>query len=78
VTEESPSETYSIEYVHELQNMLNWNAAIVYILLAEAGGLVEVKREVLEAVDVASVNTQVSFDQNKDVYVIEGVYKDEV
>jgi len=75
--EESPSETYSAEYVQEVEHMLKWNTALVYVLLAEAGGLVEIKREVLEGVNVNDVKTQVSYDDSKGVYVIEGVYAED-
>lgn len=80
--EESHSETSSeleqvIAHRDEVMNMLKWNAAIVAILLEQAGGVAEVTREDLERVDLSKVNATVEYDQERDMYVIKGVYDDD-
>lgn len=81
---ESHSETSSdkltevMAHRDELMDMLKWNAAIVAILLEQAGGVAEVTRADLERVDLSKVNATVEYDQKRDMYVIKGVYDDEV
>lgn len=61
----------------ELMEMLKWNAAIVAVLLEQAGGVAEVEREDLERIDLSKVNATVEYNQEKDIYVIKGVYDDD-
>lgn len=82
MTEESPSETSSeIEglqaRIAELYEMLRWNVGILTVLLQEAGGLVEIDKATLEGIDVMKVRTVVSYDEEKEIYKVEGVFEDE-
>jgi len=73
---ELSSETYSDEYVDQLVENLKWSTAIVAVLLQEAGGLVEIKQEVLEGINLNIARTTVLFDEDRKVYVIKGIYED--
>lgn len=67
---DSPSEMSS-ELLEELTLSLNWHAAILAVLLEEAGGVVEVKAEDIEKIDVARAKVQISFDEENNMYTIE-------
>jgi len=58
----------------ELMENLRWSMAITAVLLQEAGGLVEIKQKVLEGINLNTVQTKVLFDEDRKVYIIEGVY----
>lgn len=62
----------------ELMEMLKWNAAIVTVLLEQAGGVAEVSAEDLQRIDLSKANATVEYDSERDVYVIKGVYEDAV
>lgn len=86
--EPSPSETSSESvdlekenlklHNDELMEMLKWNAAIVTVLLEQAGGVAEVSAEDLQRIDLSKANATVEYDSARDVYVIKGVYEDAV
>jgi hypothetical protein len=81
VTEVSHSETSS-----ELEDMRAWardlfeqlklNAAVLVILLEQAGGVAEFTPEELSAIDVNRANVRMYLDEERNVYVVEGLYDD--
>jgi hypothetical protein len=81
--EPSPSETssdnveVSAEVLAELQQSLDWHAAILAVLLQEAGGVVEVKADDLTGINLAQARASISYDDERKVYIIEGLYTDE-
>ena len=75
--EESLSETSSEARIAELYEMLRWNVGILTVLLQEAGGLVEIDKPTLEGIDVSKARTVVSYDEDREVYIVEGVFEDE-
>jgi hypothetical protein len=66
-----------IAHRDEIMDMLKWNAAVMAILLEQAGGVAEVTRQELESVDLAKVNATVEYDAQRDIYVIRGVYEED-
>jgi len=72
--QERKASVYTNEYVQELQDSLNWHAAIMTVLLAEAGGVVELSGKELNAIQLDRAKAQVSYDEDRDVYIIEGLY----
>ena len=78
---ELPSETHSeTEYENlvasyqELYENLKLNAAVCVLLLEQAGGAAEFTPEELQAVDLSKSNIALSFDEEKKIYRLEGVY----
>lgn len=65
------------EHRDQIMEMLKWNTAIVSVLLQEAGGLVEIPKETLEGIDLTKTQTLVTPDEERGVYIIEGVFEDE-
>lgn len=81
--EELPSETFSDEnlkeYITTLEENLNWHAAILAVLLQEAGGVVEVDAEELRRINLSKAQAAISFDPENNTYKVEGLYtEDEV
>jgi hypothetical protein len=74
--EQLPSETSS-EYVAEIEHSLNWHAAILAVLLQEAGGVVEVKAEDLEKIKLSEAKASVVYNEDRNVYIIEGLYTED-
>lgn len=70
-------EAYSVQYVQELQESLNWHAAILTVLLQEAGGVVEVEAKDLEGIQLDRAKASVSYDEERKVYTIEGLYTED-
>lgn len=66
----------SKQYAQELFNQLSLNAAILVVLLDQAGGMAEVTKEELESIDVTKANARLYYDEEREVYVIEGMYED--
>lgn len=62
------------EYALETFEQLKLNAAILVILLEQAGGLAEFTKEELESIDVSAANARLHYDEDRNVYVLEGVY----
>jgi hypothetical protein len=69
---DSPSEISSEEEL-SLRENLDWHAAILAVLLEEAGGAVEISAEDLNGISLASAQATVSYDPERDVYTIERV-----
>lgn len=67
MSEEKTSE----EQIAFLNDMLNWHAALLAVLLEEAGGVVEVKGEDLYAIDLATAKATITHDQDRNVFIIE-------
>lgn len=59
------------EQIAFLNDMLNWHAALLAVLLEEAGGVVEVKSEDLYAIDLASAKATITQDEDRGVFIIE-------
>lgn len=74
---EEVQQHYTAEYVKELQESLNWHAAILTVLLAEAGGVVEVEAKDLEGIQLEKAKAQVSYDEERNAYIIEGLYTED-
>lgn len=60
-----------------MQESLNWHAAILTVLLQEAGGVVEVEAKDLEGIQLNRAKAQVTYDGERDVYTIEGLYTED-
>lgn len=73
---ETSSEHTEKEY-QELLQMLKWSNAVLSVLLEEAGGVVEIDKEVLHGIDLNKVVAGLYLDEERNVYVVEGVYEDE-
>lgn len=65
---------YTAEQIKELQDSLNWHAAILTVLLLEAGGVVEVDAKELGKIDLNKAKARISYDEEREVYTIEGLY----
>lgn len=74
---EEEETVYTNGYVKELQESLNWHAAILTVLLQEAGGVVEVEAKDLEGIRLDRARAQVSYDEERKVYTIEGLYTED-
>lgn len=71
--EESSSETSSDEGYAQLLEMLKWNTAAMVAILDHHGGTVRIERAVLEGIDLAERAVQISYDEENELYVVEGV-----
>lgn len=79
--EQSPSETSFEELkalYKETYDNLRWVMAINSVLLQEAGGAAEINRETLESIDLNKTRVEITYDVERDVYKVEGVYNDAV
>jgi len=56
---------------------LNWHAAILAVLLQEAGGIVEIRKDELTGIQLDKAKVSITYDKERKVYVIEGLYTDE-
>lgn len=56
---------------------LKLNAAVCVILLEQAGGVAEFTPDELASVDLGRSNVRLSHDEERNVYVVEGVYENE-
>lgn len=63
----------SVEEYEQLTESLNWHAAILAVLLEEAGGAVEVKREDLADIKLTEARAAISYIEETDKYLIERV-----
>jgi hypothetical protein len=68
--EPSQSEISSEQY-QELMTSLNWHAAILAVLLEEAGGAVEVSAEDLEKINVVTARVRITRQDETNTYLIE-------
>ena len=66
-----------MEYNDQLFDRLKWMVAINTVLLQEAGGLVEIDQSVLESINVMAARTEVTLDQERGVYIIEGIFEED-
>ena len=64
----------SNDEIETLRQSLDWHAAILTVLLLEAGGVVEVDAKELEKIDLNRAQARISFDEERNVYIIEGLY----
>ena len=81
--EESPLETcsecepeepiYTQTQINEIETSVNWHEAILAVLLQEAGGAVEVKKEDLLSIDLVKAQASITYNEEKDTFLIEAV-----
>lgn len=60
-----------------LSDNLNWHAAILAVLLEEAGGVVQLKRDDLDGIDLATAKATIAYDEATETYTIERLQPDE-
>lgn len=63
-------------YAAELYEKLRWNIGISIVMLQEAGGVVEIEKEVLESINIDTVQLMVRYDEEREIYIVEGVFED--
>jgi hypothetical protein len=64
------------KYSAELLDMLKWNVGILTVVLQEAGGMIEVDQQELESIDLSKTRTEISFDEERNVYIVKGIFNE--
>lgn len=63
-----------VEEFKHLRESLDWHAALLTVLLLEAGGVVEVDAKELEKIDLNRAQARISLDEERNVFIVEGLY----
>lgn len=74
--QESSTTSSDVEPVDEeltLRQNLDWHAAILAVLLEEAGGAVVIHEDDLRAIELSTAQATISYDEEHRTYMIERV-----